>query len=139
MRRKKDNKRVLRAGNGRQNNSSKRRIRRNNNHNRFNSRPMVPQTPHYRQNRKKRKSSKTVMIVVIIALISFVIGAGIGVSLSFEDQSADEGPHFENVTKEMTSNLNETEDVYYDKSTDAVDFNTNDTSQLNVQGQYTNN
>ena len=79
------------------------------------------------------------MIVVIIALISFVIGAGIGVSLSFEDQSADEGPHFENVTKEMTSNLNETEDVYYDKSTDAVDFNANDTSQMNVQGQYTNN
>jgi len=139
MRRKKDNKRVLRAGNGRQNNSSKRRIRRNNNHNRFNSRPMVPQTPNYMHNRKKRKSSKTLMIVVTIALISFVIGAGIGVSLSFEDQSADEGPHFENVTKEMTSNLNETEDVYYDKSTDAVDFNANDTSQMNVQGQYTNN
>jgi len=79
------------------------------------------------------------MIVVIIALISFVIGAGIGVSLSFENNNVDEGPHFENVTKEMTSNLNETEDIYYDKSTDAVDFNANDTSQLNIQGQYNSN
>lgn len=79
------------------------------------------------------------MVVVIIALISFVIGAGIGVSLSFENDSADEGPHFENVTKEMTSNLNDTEDVYYDKTTDAVDYNANDTSQLNVGSQYTYN
>jgi len=79
------------------------------------------------------------MIVMIIALVSFVIGAGIGVSLSFDNGSADEGPHYENVTKEMTSNLNDTEDVYYDKTTDAVDYNANDTSQLSVQSQYTSN
>ena len=67
---------------------------------------------------------------MIIALLAFVIGAGIGISLSFDNGDADEGPHYQNVTKDMTSNLNETEDVYYDKTTDAIDYNENTTSQL---------
>ena len=76
---------------------------------------------------------------MIIALLAFVIGAGIGISLSFDDGGDDEGPHYENVTKEMTSNLNETDTVYYDKSTDAIDFNENETSQLDMQYNYTYN
>ena len=66
-------------------------------------------------------------MIIIILEMAFVIGAGIGVSLTFEDNQVDEGPHFVNVTKEMTSDLNDTEDVYYDKSADAIDYNQNQT------------
>ena len=138
MRRKKDDKRVLRPGNGRQKNSSKRRIRRNNK-NALPSRPVISKPSNYGPVRKKRKASKGLMIVMIVALVAFVIGAGIGVSLSFDDGSADDGPHYVNVTKEMTSNLNDTEDVYFEKNVDDVDFNENQTSQLNVQYQYSEN
>ncbi len=78
------------------------------------------------------------MAVMIIALVAFVIGAGIGVSLSFDNGTEDEGPHYENVTKDMTSNLNDTEDVYFEKNVDDVDFNENQTSQLNIEYQYSN-
>lgn len=63
---------------------------------------------------------------MILAIVGFVIGAGIGVSLSFDDGSADDGPHIVNVTKEMTTNLNETDNsVIYDEDVDAVDYNSN--------------
>jgi hypothetical protein len=75
------------------------------------------------------------MIFMIVALIAFVIGAGIGVSLSFDDGNDDQ-PQFENVTKEMTTGLNDTEQVYFDKEVDDVDFNENVTSQLDVQYKY---
>ena len=123
MRRKKDDKRVLRPGNGRQNNS--RRIKRNNRQ--FISRRndnYYPRNPH---NRRPKKNNGKLVFLMIIALVAFVIGAGIGVSLSFEDNQVDEGPHFVNVTKEMTADLNDTEDVYYDKSADDVDYNQNQT------------
>lgn len=137
MRRKKDDKRVLRVGNGRQQ-SSKQKIRRNKNsynNRRFNSNNRAR---NRRINRKKRKTSKSLVLVMIVALIAFVIGAGIGVSLSLDDGS-DDGPQFENVTKEMTSNLNDTEQVYFDKDLDGVDFNENETSQLDIQYQYVEN
>lgn len=132
MRRKKDDKRVLRAGNGRQNNS--RRIKRGNrqfmsprNDNYY------PRTPH---NRRPKKSNGKLVFLMIIALVAFVIGAGIGVSLTFEDNQVDEGPHFVNVTKEMTSDLNDTEDVYYDRSADDIDYNQNQT-QFAIQNGNT--
>lgn len=133
MRRNKDDKRVLRSGNGRQN-TSKRKIRRNKNS--FNNRPAIPRAPKNRRNRKKRKTSGFLVLIMIIALLAFVIGAGLGVSLSFDNDDGDDAPQFENVTKEMTSGLNDTEQVYYDKETDNVDFNENDTSQLNVKYTY---
>ena len=135
MRRKKDDKRVLRSGNGRQNNAPRMKLRRGNKNN-LKNRPVMRRNPNTGRARKKRKSSKTVMAIMIIALIAFVIGAGIGVSLSFDTGTEDEGPHYENVTKEMTSNLNDTEEVYYEKNVDDVDFNQNQTSQLN--DVYTN-
>ena len=138
MRRNKDDKRVLRSGNGRKNNSSRMKIRRGND-NKLKNRPVMRRNPHTGRARKKRKSSKTLMAVMIIALVAFVIGAGIGVSLSFDNGDADEGPHYENVTKEMTSNLNDTEQVYFEKNVDDVDYNENTTSQLNVEYQYSNN
>lgn len=132
MRRKKDDKRVLRAGNGRQNKS--RRIKRDNrqfmsprNDNYY------PRTPH---NRRSKKSNGKLVFLMIIALVAFVIGAGIGVSLTFEDNQADDGPHFVNVTKEMTSDLNDTEDVYYDRSADDIDYNQNQT-QFAIQNGNT--
>ena len=127
MARKRDDKRVLRVGNGRQQNSRRNRRIRNNN------RRAAPMQPVKRRTRKKQKTSKTMMVMIIIALVAFVIGAGIGVSLSFEDDTVDEGPHYENVTKEMTNGLNETEQVYFEKDVDDVDFNENDTSQLNLK------
>ncbi len=135
MRRKKDDKRVLRSGNGRQN-APRRKIR-GGNVNKLKNRPVMHRNPHTGRARNKRKSSKAVMAVMIIALIAFVIGAGIGVSLSFDNGGDDDGPHYENVTKEMTSNLNDTEDIYYDKNVDGIDYNENSTSQLNVN--YSNN
>jgi hypothetical protein len=132
MKRNKDDKRVLRSGNGRQNTSG-RKIRRSNNNHHFNS-PVMSRGPKNRR-RRKRKTSKTLMIFMIVALIAFVIGAGIGVSLSFDDGNDDQ-PQFENVTKEMTTGLNDTEQVYFDKEVDDVDFNENVTSQLDVQYKY---
>lgn len=126
MRRNKDNKRVLRSGNGRQQ-SSKRKFRRN----KSNTSQYAPiRPPANRRHTKKRKTNKSLVLIMIIALIAFVIGAGIGVSLSFDDGSnADDGPQFENVTKQMTTHLNETEQVYYDKTVDDVDYNENNTSE----------
>lgn len=131
MRGNKDDKRVLRSGNGRQNNS-KRKIRRRSN-NSYNSRSPAAARQARNRRKQKRKSSGTLMMVMIIALIAFVIGAGIGVSLSFDDGSSDDDkPQYENVTDEMTANLNDTEDVYFEKNVDDVDFNENQTSELTV-------
>lgn len=127
MRRKKDDKRVLRSGNGRKK-SPKRKIRGRRKNN-FNARPAMPRSQNPRVPRKKRKTSGFVVLIMIIALAAFVIGAGIGVSLSF-DTGDDDGPHFENVTDEMTSGLNETNEVSYDKEVDGIDYNENITSQL---------
>lgn len=141
MRRKKDDKRVLRSGNGRQQNSrrqkrNRRLIPRGQQNNMGYRPPTNPRNPRNRRN--KRKRSKKLIIALIIALLAFVIGAGIGISLTF-DNPEDDGPHYENVTKEMTSNLSDIDEVYYDKSTDDVDYNQNQTSQLDISYQYTYN
>ena len=60
------------------------------------------------------------------------------VSLSFDD-GTDEGPKFVNVTKEMTSNLNETEEVSFEKNVDDVDYNENVTSQYNLEFKNSEN
>ncbi|MEE1334937.1 hypothetical protein [Methanobrevibacter sp.] len=129
MRQRKNNKIVLRSGNGRQN-APKRKFGRNKD--KFVNRPSRPRNPRNRKPKKQRKSSGALMVVVIIALIAFVIGAGIGVSLSFNDGN-DNQPHFENVTEEMTNNVNGTE-VVFDKEVDGVDYNENgSSSQLNAK------
>lgn len=133
MRRDKDDKRVLRSGNGRQD-ASRRNVRRSKKRNKFNNRQFRSgnQVRNKNRNKKKRKTSGTVVLIMIVALIAFVIGAGMGVSLSFEDDSVDKKPQFENVTKEMTTGLNNTSQVSYDKEIDGADYNENVTSQLNV-------
>ena len=117
MRRKKDDKRVLVSPRDtRRSKSSRRQTRR------------APQ----RNVRQKPKRNGITVILVILALIAFVIGAGIGISLSFDDGN-DDGPRWINVTEEMTTNLNDTQHVYYDTELDDVDFNDNATlTELNV-------
>ena len=67
-----------------------------------------------------------------LVLIAFVVGAGIGVIMSFDDGTDNNTneTHIENVTVEMTSNLNNDSDhVYYDEG-DQVDFNENKSSEI---------
>ena len=123
MRRKKDDKRVLRAGNGRDTRNSRRGINRRS----FgfsNNRPSAP--PSRRPKKQKKRSGKTVFLMILV-LLAFVIGAGMGVMLSFDkgtENVTSNETHIENVTVEMTTNLNDTEQITYDEA-DAVDYNEN--------------
>lgn len=122
MRRKKDDKRVLRAGNGR----NTRNNRRNNNRRSFGFSNNRSSAPHARRPKKQKKRSAKTVFLMIMVLMAFVIGAGIGVMLSFDhgNENAENETHIENVTVEMTTNLNETEQVTFDEA-DAVDYNEN--------------
>ena len=134
MRRKKDDKRVLRRGNGRDTKQHRRPtniIKRNNksrNRNTYRSR-----NDNWNRNRKPKKRSRKTVLLMILVLVAFIIGAGIGVMMSFDNgngNSTDANEtHIENVTVEMTTNLNETEDVVFDEADD-VDFNENQTSEI---------
>lgn len=134
MRRKKDDKQVLipRSSPNHVSNRNKRRSGRNrNSRNTRNSRNNRINRNNRYNNGQRKKRSKLTLFLMILAIIGFVVGAGIGVSLSFDD--GDDGPHIENVTKEMTTNLNETPDFSYDKEVDAVDFNSNqDVEEFNL-------
>lgn len=122
MRRKKDDKRVLVSPRDTRKSKSSRRQKRR-----------VPQ----RNVRQSPKRNGVTVVLVILALIAFVIGAGIGISLSFDDGN-DDGPRWINVTEEMTTNLNDTPHVYYDTELDDVDFNDNATlTELNVTTEPT--
>lgn len=72
------------------------------------------------------KNDGTMVVFMIIALIAFCIGAGIGVSMSISDDSGDavnNTTHVENVTHEMTTNLNDTNsDVVYDSEVDEANI-----------------
>ena len=128
MRRKKDNKTVLRRGNGRENKRNRRTpnfsLKNRNNDNRY-----AP-AAHNNYNKQKKRSRKTVLLMILI-LFAFIVGAGIGILLSFDDgtEDAKNETHYENVTVEMTTHLNESKGVVFDES-DRVDFNENKTSQI---------
>lgn len=117
--RRKDDKRVLRPGNKPPkkrsilsrggNRSSRSNWNRLNDRNRFNGR-----------NPPKPRNKKMVLFM-IMALVAFIIGAGVGVSLTFENEQPE--VHVENVTVEMTTNLTNDTDIVYDEQTDAVDYN----------------
>ncbi len=81
------------------------------------------------------KNDGTTVVFMIIALIAFCIGAGIGVSMSISDDSADavnNTTHVENVTQEMTTNLNDTNsDVVYDSEVDESNILYNGDTNLN--------
>ncbi|WP_458455772.1 hypothetical protein [Methanobrevibacter sp.] len=101
-------------------------------------RVLVPRNNQKNPRRQKRKSHKgkhngRFLFIVILALVAFVIGAGIGISFTFDDGS--DGPHWKNVTKEMTTNVSQ-EPVYFDIEEDRVDFNDNETlEKLNITSE----
>lgn len=128
-RRKKDNRPMLRRGNGRENKRNRRTPNfslknRHNNDNRY-----AP-VAHNNYKKQKKRSRKTVLLVILV-LFAFIVGAGIGILLSFDDGTGDvkNETHYENVTVEMTTNLNKSKGVVFDES-DRVDFNQNKTSQI---------
>ena len=125
MRRKKDDKRVLVSPRDNRKNAGKRqKIRRNRNR-------RINNANHY-NNVKKSKTSKITLFLMIFALVAFVVGAGLGIFWNIEDNNH-EAPQWINVTEEMTTNLNDTEPVYYDAAVDDVDFNSNKTlEELNA-------
>lgn len=145
MRRRKNDKRVLRSGNGRKPNSRNKRNARRLFSGRSNNNNFTAPDNHYSrgpQNRRaKKKGNGKLVYVMIIALVAFVIGAGIGVSLSLDDGSDDNSTevHYKNVTKEMTVDLNDTEEVYFEKKVDDVDYNKKNDSQENDQYLVNNN
>ena len=122
-RRKEKDKRVLKSRYN-QPPKQKRRIR-NNSWNR-----------NYYGPKRQSKTSKTTMFLIILALIAFVVGAGAGVSMalgSFDDKNATEGVHVENVTVEMTSNLNKKNISVYDYEYEGRDYNNQaDIAQYNL-------
>ncbi|WP_407415702.1 hypothetical protein [Methanobrevibacter sp.] len=126
MRRKKDDKRVLIPGNSQKHASNRKKSRRifgRNQNNRSSRNNRINRNNRY-NDKPKKKRSKLTLFLMILALVGFVAGVGMGISLSFDD-SSDDGPHIENVTKEMTTNLNDTEKIVYDPDFDALDYNSN--------------
>ncbi|KZX11167.1 hypothetical protein MBORA_16440 [Methanobrevibacter oralis] len=73
----------------------------------------------------RRKNDGKIVLILIFVLVAFIVGAGIGVTMGLDGGNNDKNEtHIKNVTVEMTTNLNETDDaVYYDKEIDGVDFN----------------
>ena len=126
-RRKEKDKRVLKSRYG-QPPKQKRRIR-NNSRNR---------NPY--GNKKRSKGSKTTMLLIILALIAFVAGAGAGVSMAlgvFEEDNSTAEVHVENVTVEMTSNLNKSNFSIYD-GYEKIDYNSpNDIAEYNLTNSST--
>lgn len=79
--------------------------------------------------KKESKTSKTTILIIILALVAFVAGAGAGVSMAlgvFEDNATDDGVQVQNVTVEMTSNLNKSNFSLYDYEYDGIDYNNRD-------------
>ena len=134
MRRKDDDKRVLTGRPDNNNTKSRRRFRNRQNQNQF--LPARQNRQQFnRRNQRQRKANKMLILLLVIALAAFVIGAGCGVFMEFE-QSNNSTPEYENVTVEMTTNLNETPDFYYDKDLDGVDYNNQeDLNKLNITNE----
>lgn len=120
MKRKRNDKQVLIPRNNRQ---QSKRQRRNNPPLRSGGRKIK------NQRRKQKRSGGLMILIVVIALLGFVIGAGIGVSLSLDlGDDTNETHQVVNVTKEML-NKSSNQEIYYD-SEDAVDFNKNQSLEL---------
>ncbi len=127
-RRRKNDKRVL---TGIPNNNKKSRRSNKIKRQRSNRQPV----PTMQKKRKKQRSGKTIALMIMV-LVAFVLGAAIGITLALDNGDEDEGPQYENVTVEMTSNLTNTTHFYYDKKTDDVDFNNKyDLAELNMTNE----
>ncbi|MBQ9026108.1 MAG: hypothetical protein IJ104_07025 [Methanobrevibacter sp.] len=77
-----------------------------------------------------RRNEGIIAFLMILALVAFVIGSAIGITVSIEKHENETNPpnvtHVENVTVEMTSNVNNhSDEINYDYDLDKVDFNEN--------------
>ena len=77
-----------------------------------------------------RKNEGIIALLMILALVAFVIGSAIGITVSIEEHeklnNTNNTTNVENVTVEMTTGLNDSDDaVYYDYERDNLDFNDN--------------
>ena len=82
------------------------------------------------------KDDKITVVFMIIALIAFCIGAGIGVSMSISDDGGgaeNNTTHVENVTEEMTTNLDNSDnnDTVYDLETNQSNITYDEDMNLN--------
>lgn len=80
-----------------------------------------------------RRNDGKIALIMILALIAFVIGSAIGISVSIGEHdnmtnANNNTTHVENVTVEMTSNLNNNQTVEFDYEADNVDYNENYTN-----------
>lgn len=86
------------------------------------------QSVGFSKSKKPRKTSRNTMIIIIIALLAFVIGAGIGISMAINGPSnnntvVEDGMTFENVTVQMTSDLNGSGKGFVDDGVYNIDYN----------------
>ena len=59
----------------------------------------------------RRKNDGKIVLILIFVLVAFIVGAGIGVTMGLDGGNNDKNEtHIKNVTVEMTTNLNETDD-----------------------------
>lgn len=76
------------------------------------------------------KNDGKLVLIMILALVAFGIGAVAGISIgmdgidNFTDNATDEG-NIENVTEEMTTNLDQKDEYVYNPAIDDVDYNEN--------------
>ena len=136
MRRKKDDKRVLRPGNGNYNKKKNRRSSYKKGNKRsikdsFMKRNNRPQYSQRKNNNNNHKTNSKTVFLIILILLAFIIGVGAGVLMSFEkDKPVNNTTKIENVTVEMTSNLdNRSDQIIFDES-DQIDYNENQSSQI---------
>lgn len=147
LRKKDDDKRVLKSPRNSNARNNKRIRRRNSNPSRSNqvfrrnnprNNDRIRRRNSYKAPKKQNKTSKTTLLIMIIALVAFVVGAGVGVSMALGIGN-DDTPHYENVTVEMTTHLNNTHAVDYDEEADDIDFNNKeDISHYNLTNVTTN-
>ena len=118
IRRKKNDKRVLKPRYNSPPQQNKRRGGRN--------------SRNSRNPRKPRKTSRTTLFFIILVLVAFVIGAGFGISLALGTDDDDNGPHVQNVTAEMTNNLTKNH-TDFDYDLDRIDYNNqSDLEEYNI-------
>ena len=117
MRRKKNDKRVLIS----------RKDRKSTERHRQPHIPVMIRTPKSpRRNHRNKRTNGMLVLIVIIALIGFVIGVGLGVSLTFDNDKENQTQEFVNVTKQMLNNNSTNQKVYFEKE-DEKDYNKNQT------------
>lgn len=78
-----------------------------------------------------RRNEGKLALIMIVVLIAFIIGSAIGISVSIgeHDNQTNENntTHVENVTTQMTTNVDNNNSVPFDYDKDAVDYNENNT------------